>query len=347
MENKKNNLEFWNKVEKTNPKYTKKAKVGGNAITSIAPQFQIMNATEQFGVYGETWGFKHIEFDYSITNTPITLKVTDWNTKAVENINSILGLVGFKATFFFPKGEFEITNSIKIFTDNKHSKIDDNFAKKLETDALTKALSKLGFNADIFLGKFDDVRYLEDVKKEFSQIETKKLLPKITGANFKKALKGTEQQVKNVLTQWSLTKEQAEELTDVLSALQSEEPTEQKEEAKPEEKTTTKKAKALKEGSKDWEKVVEYINAGQLTELSQLDDKFTIAKKLQTKIQDLIDNPQKPKAEVKETTQRMPAIPVKLYKEALEMEALDIIPILEKYRMSQTQRDVLTELTKQ
>lgn len=163
-----NNLELWNKVEKTNPKYTKKAKVGGLNITAIAPQFQIMNATEQFGAYGEKWGFKHINFDYSITNTPITLKVVDWNTKEEEEINSILGLVGFKATFFFPNGEFEITNSIKIFTDNKHSKIDDNFAKKLETDALTKALSKLGFNADIFLGKFDDVRYVEEMKAEFN-----------------------------------------------------------------------------------------------------------------------------------------------------------------------------------
>ena len=162
-----NNLELWNKVEKTNPKYTKKAKVGGNDITSIAPQFQILNATEQFGVYGEAWGFRGIELDYSITNTPLTLTVKDWNTKEEEKVSSILGLVGFKATFFFPKGEFEITNSIKIFTDNKHSKIDDNYAKKLETDALTKALSKLGFNADIFMGKFDDVRYVEEMKEEF------------------------------------------------------------------------------------------------------------------------------------------------------------------------------------
>jgi hypothetical protein len=173
MEN--NNLQLWNKVEKTNPKYTKKAKVGGNNITAISPQFQVMNATEQFGSYGSKWGFKSIELDYSITNTPIVLSVTDWNTKQTTEVNSILGLVGFKATFFYPDGEFQITNSIKIFTDNKHSKIDDNYAKKLETDALTKALSKLGFNADIFLGKFDDVRYLEETNAHFNEIEVKKV----------------------------------------------------------------------------------------------------------------------------------------------------------------------------
>jgi hypothetical protein len=188
------NLNLWKGVEKTNPAYTKKAKVGGMQITAISPQYQILNATEKFGSYGEKWGFKDIEMDYSITNTPVKISVQDWNTKKLEVIDSILGLVGFKATFFYPKGEFVIINSIKIFTDNKHSKIDDNYCKKLETDALTKALSKLGFNADIFLGKFDDVRYVESVKKEFNSSnlpqlklgspEYKKVKEALAGGNF-------------------------------------------------------------------------------------------------------------------------------------------------------------------
>jgi len=62
------NLELWHKVEKTNPKYTKQANVGGNKITSIAPQFQIMNVTEQFGSYGKTWGFKNIQLDYTLAS---------------------------------------------------------------------------------------------------------------------------------------------------------------------------------------------------------------------------------------------------------------------------------------
>ena len=203
----KDNLELWNSVEKTNPAYTKKAKVGGMQITSISPQYQILNATEKFGSYGGTWGFKDIELDYSITNTPVKLSVQDWNTKEIENIDSILGLVGFKATFFYPKGEFTITNSINIFTDNKHSKIDDNYCKKIETDALTKALSKLGFNADIFLGKFDDVRYLEEVKKEFAPKQ--KLLDK----GFKYLTEeGTLEQVNEALNERSLTELQEKAL---------------------------------------------------------------------------------------------------------------------------------------
>ena len=53
-----NNLKLWNSVEKTNPKYTKKAKIGGMSITAIAPQYQIMMVTEQFWSIRQTWGFK-------------------------------------------------------------------------------------------------------------------------------------------------------------------------------------------------------------------------------------------------------------------------------------------------
>ena len=119
------NLDLWNRVQETNPNYTKKANVKGNQITSIAPQFQIMNATEQFGAYGYKWGFKDMQFDYSLRD---------------------LGLVCLKAMFFFPNGSFPVVNSISLWRDNAQTKIDDQFAKKLETDALTKALSKLGFN---------------------------------------------------------------------------------------------------------------------------------------------------------------------------------------------------------
>jgi len=141
------NLELWRKVEKTNPNYTKKAKIGGHTITAIAPQYQIMQVTEQFGVYGRTWGFKDIKLSYDL----------------VDKCN----LVVFRGTFFFPNGEFEIINSSKLYIDRNNTMIDDNFAKKIETDSLTKAISKLGFNADIFLGKFDDVRYLAEVTEEF------------------------------------------------------------------------------------------------------------------------------------------------------------------------------------
>ncbi len=135
-----NKMELWNRVCKTDPNHTKKANVKGNNLTSIKPQYQIMMATEEFGSYGATWGFKDITLSYDLIDK---------------------GLVVFKAEFYYPTGSFPAINTISVFRDNAQTKLDDEFAKKVETDSLTKCLSKLGFNADIFLGQFDDVRYVE------------------------------------------------------------------------------------------------------------------------------------------------------------------------------------------
>tara|TARA_R110000744_G_C19086981_1_gene531947 strand:+ start:17 stop:601 length:585 start_codon:yes stop_codon:yes gene_type:complete len=145
-----NNLDLWHKVEKTNPKYTKQANVKGNKITAISPQYQILNATEHFGSYGGAWGFKTIELDFTLSSS---------------------GLIIFEGLFFYPGGQFPIINSIGMYKDNAKTKIDDDFAKKVETDALTKALSKLGFNADIFMGKFDDHRYVSNLIAEFMALD--------------------------------------------------------------------------------------------------------------------------------------------------------------------------------
>lgn len=141
------NLDLWELVQKTDPKHTKKANVKGNKITSIKPQYQIYNATNQWGPYGGKWGFKNIQLGYDLKD---------------------VGLITFKAVFYYPDGEFEIINTISFWRDGAQTKIDDEFAKKVETDSLTKALSKLGFNADVFMGRFDDIRYVEDAKKEFN-----------------------------------------------------------------------------------------------------------------------------------------------------------------------------------
>jgi hypothetical protein len=56
--------------------------------------------------------------------------------------------------------------SSSISAVNRNGNVDDECYKKIQTDALTKALSRLGFNADIFMGLWDDNRYVEQVKKK-------------------------------------------------------------------------------------------------------------------------------------------------------------------------------------
>tara|TARA_R110000803_G_C11973757_1_gene319964 strand:- start:1520 stop:2116 length:597 start_codon:yes stop_codon:yes gene_type:complete len=150
-----NNMELWDRVCQTDPNHTKPANVGGNKITCIAPQYQIMNATNEFGSYGSKWGFSSIDIDYTLMS---------------------LGIIVFYGVFFHPKGSFPIINSCKLYKDNAKLKIDDDFAKKIETDALTKALSKLGFNADVFMGKFDDCRYVDEMVTIFANKSNPDLL---------------------------------------------------------------------------------------------------------------------------------------------------------------------------
>ena len=146
------NMALWNAVCKTNPAHTKPAKIGGMNITAIAPQYQIQTATEQFGPYGSSWGLKNIERNFELLDS--------------------MSLVIFSGVFFYPGGEFEISTSHSIFMDNQKTKVDKDFCKKMETDLLTKALSKIGFNADVFMGRYDDVRYVTEMKEEFNKPAT-------------------------------------------------------------------------------------------------------------------------------------------------------------------------------
>jgi len=175
------NLKLWESVEKTDPKHTKKANVKGNNLTSIKPQYQILQATKQWGSYGCKWGFKSMNYDTSLVD--------------------VNGLMIFKAIFYYPNGEFETINTISIWRDGAMTKPDDEWAKKVETDTLTKSLSKLGFNADIFLGRFDDLRYVEEVKKEFRQASPleKEALLKISQAKTVEDLTEIKTKYKNVL----------------------------------------------------------------------------------------------------------------------------------------------------
>jgi len=145
---KEKNLKLWKSVEKTDPKYTKRVSYGNRAFTTVDAYYQIRNATALWGPYGSTWGLKDPEVSFIDVDDPK---------------NGRSKMVIYKATFYYPDGEFVEYNSMKIK--------DDEFMKKIQTDTLTKALSRLGFNADIFLGLFDDARYVEKLKKEFSQNE--------------------------------------------------------------------------------------------------------------------------------------------------------------------------------
>ena len=187
----KDNLKLWEAVCTTDPAHTKKANVKGNKLTSIKPQYQILQATKQWGAYGSSWGFQDIVLSYELKD---------------------LGLANFKALFYYPNGEFEAINTISLWRDGAQTKIDDEFAKKVETDTLTKCLSKLGFSADVFMGQFDDPRYVEGVRQWLSSKLEKPALSDDRFAAALEKLEAGEIKKESITNNFKLTQEQINKL---------------------------------------------------------------------------------------------------------------------------------------
>lgn len=140
------NLRIWSQVERTDPAHTKKVNQRGG-FTAISAAYQIMRATEVFGPIGVGWGYDSGEpiFQEGLVIIPVTL----WHS---SDRGTVYGPM-------FGGAEWKASNG----------RLDSDALKKATTDALTKLLSQLGFNADVFLGRFDDNKYLAEVKAEFAE----------------------------------------------------------------------------------------------------------------------------------------------------------------------------------
>jgi len=152
------NLDLWSSVGKTNPAHTKKVSIGSYSFTTIDAYSQIKKATEQFGVWGLDWGVRDERFQVLL-----------------DDLILYTGKLWF--TFEGKSGIVELHSCIQVAPETRNGrKVDDECIKKVATDALTKGLSKLGFNADVFLGLFDDNKYVESMRKQFAEEERKKEL---------------------------------------------------------------------------------------------------------------------------------------------------------------------------
>jgi hypothetical protein len=153
MSKKKNsNMKVWDQVCVTNPDNTKEVKFGARHFTAIDGYSQFQKATEVFGAVGFGWGWesKVIELD----PRTITLSVKLWYIHPDTEEASL----GDRCYI----GEVYGCKSIG------EGRTDEDAPKKALTDGITKALSYLGFNADVFMGKFDDSKYVNEARKKFT-----------------------------------------------------------------------------------------------------------------------------------------------------------------------------------
>lgn len=146
------NMEVWDAVKKTDPKHTKAVKIG-RGFTAIDAQYIVQRATEQFGPVGKGWGW-HANVDVDHAVKAVVAQVIVWHGDPSQSY-----------------GPFTSIQPLLL----SNGRLDTDAGKKATTDALTKCLSHLGFGADVFLGMFDDNKYVAQMKEEFESFSVQPL----------------------------------------------------------------------------------------------------------------------------------------------------------------------------
>lgn len=152
-----NNLALWNAVQTTDPAHTKSySGPGGFKGTATNATFLAKRATEQFGPCGIGWGVTVLD-ERVLDGAPLM-------DGAIAKVHRVHIRLWYKLGD--ERGEIEHFGQTTLVGKNKYGLYTDEDApKKSLTDAMTKALSLLGFAADIHLGLYDDNRYVSELRK--------------------------------------------------------------------------------------------------------------------------------------------------------------------------------------
>lgn len=145
--------ELWDRLGKTDPKHTKAfTRGGGFKGTAIKPMFSYRRMTEEFGACGEGWGVNEPTFQVVHAGDEILVycTVSVWHR---DRANLVFGVGGDKV----------------VIKQSSGLRSDDEAFKKAFTDAVTNALKLIGVGADVHMGLFDDSKYVNEMKAEFSR----------------------------------------------------------------------------------------------------------------------------------------------------------------------------------
>ena len=151
------NLDLWNRVCKTDPRHVKPITGKQYSGNSPKPYYIVQRLTEEFGPCGTGWGFDILDERFerlSETDVLHVARICFWygaDRKSFQQMGQT------KAAYMTSKGTLLV---------------DEDAPKKSVTDALVKCASYLGFAGDIFMGQWDDSKYVAQLKKEFGEAES-------------------------------------------------------------------------------------------------------------------------------------------------------------------------------
>ena len=157
---------LWDAVQATDPKHTKSFdRSGGFSGTAINPTYQIRRATEKFGPVGIGWGYDIVDEKY-VEGAPMGV-----NEKGDVVSRVIVHTLRLELWYTLDgqRGSVRRSGATTFVGKNKHGAYTDEEAqKKSETDALMKCLTMLGFSADVHMGLYDDCKYVDELRVQFS-----------------------------------------------------------------------------------------------------------------------------------------------------------------------------------
>lgn len=154
------NLKLWKEVEKTDPSATKN--LGQTGRTSIDAYYTFHKATKTFGPCGIGWGYEIIEERFDSGDIiDVESQITSLTHTILLKLWYILdGKKGEISQF----GHTKYRYLAKPKNSDPYIFIDEEAPKKSITDAITKCLSMIGFSADIYMKKFDDPGYVDELR---------------------------------------------------------------------------------------------------------------------------------------------------------------------------------------
>jgi hypothetical protein len=163
------NLAIWDALFQTDPRHVKPITGKTYQGSSPKPHYVIFRLTEQFGPAGKGFGWNVLHSGYvdSIPHSDGVEKrhecrIRFW-WKDEDGQHSVESEGGTKALYKAKAG---------YWVD------DEDAAKKSLTDAITKAASWIGVAGDIFMGRWDDSKYVEALKEDARQKPDPKPEPK-------------------------------------------------------------------------------------------------------------------------------------------------------------------------
>ena len=146
------NMKYWDQFADIDPDFTKPITGKPYKGTSPNPQYVIRCLTEMFGPVGHGFGWRVLEEGFQ----PMGDEVLHWCR-----------------IWFWTRGDdsgFESYGQTKLIMKTRSGFMNDEDApKKSMTDAIIKAASYVGVASNIFLGRWDDQKYVAQVSAEYAE----------------------------------------------------------------------------------------------------------------------------------------------------------------------------------